>query len=82
MVLGLGAGEDRILSTSMGEPAVDRLDLDIGDGVRPEGLVVGDGPLRARIRTVEDLVQIHGTTHIFEPGGKRIESTTASLREG
>ena len=85
-------------------------------GFRPEALKVGDGPLQAQIRTVEDLgsevfvhvgvdhhgehlsltakltppfagepgdnvgLQIAGTTHLFGDDGRRIASTTATLR--
>jgi multiple sugar transport system ATP-binding protein len=85
-------------------------------GFRPEALKVGDGPLQAQIRTVEDLgsevfvhvgadhhgeqlsltakmtppfagepgdnvgLQIAGTTHLFGGDGRRIASTTATLR--
>jgi multiple sugar transport system ATP-binding protein len=72
----LSVGDAQLALDGLGESALASANGDITVGFRPEALRVGDGPLRARIRTVEDLGSEVFVHLLLEHRGEKVALTS------
>jgi multiple sugar transport system ATP-binding protein len=72
----LRVGGSQLTLDGVGESALADADGNITVGFRPEALRVGDGPLRARIRTVEDLGSEVFVHLLLEHQGEKVALTS------